>query len=146
MPHFQATVRSPWTAERTFEYLADLEHFAEWDPGTVKSERIPATRPGAPPEWDVTVRTFGRELTLRYEIVQYAAPRHLRAAAETKALLLVDDITVAPDGDGCIVTYDASLTLRGPLRLFDPLFAPGFRRTVEKGAAGLTSVLEGVRA
>lgn len=146
MPRYQATVRSPWSATQAFEYLADLEHFVEWDPGTVKSERLPATRPGAPPEWDVTVRTFGRELTLRYEIVQYAAPRHLKATAETSTLRLIDDITVAPDGDGCIVTYDASLTLRGPLRLLDPLFAPGFKRTVDKGAAGLTTVLEGVAA
>ncbi len=58
MPHVRAAVRSPWSAVHAFEYLADLEHFAEWDPGTVKSERIPATRPGAPPEWDVTVRTL----------------------------------------------------------------------------------------
>ena len=146
MPHFTAAVRSPWSAGRAFEYLADLEHFADWDPGTVKSERVPANRVGAPPAYDVTVRTFGRELTLRYEIVQYAAPRHLKAVAETRSLRLVDDITVEPDGDGSIVTYFATLTLRGPLRLLDPLFGPGFKRTVERGAAGLTTALEGVPA
>jgi hypothetical protein len=144
MPRNLATVRSPWTADRAFDYLADLEHFAEWDPGTVRSQRIPATDAGGPPAYDVTVRTFGREVTLRYEVVESDAPRHLRLVAESSVLQLVDEITVAPAGDGCIVTYAATLTLRGPLRLLEPLFAPGFRRTVARGGEGLTRALEGV--
>jgi hypothetical protein len=142
MPQFQATVRSPWTATRTFEYLADLEHFAEWDPGTVKSERVP-TDASEPPAYDVTVKTLGRRLTVRYEVVEAYAPRRLYLVAESSTLRLVDTITIAEADDGCLVTYDAALTLRGALRLLDPLFAPGFRRTVDRGAAGLASVLDG---
>lgn len=142
MPQFQATVRSPWTAARTFEYLADLEHFADWDPGTVKSERVP-TEASQPPAYDVTVKTFGRKLTVRYEVVEAYAPRRLYLVAETSTLRLVDTIAIAEAGDGCLVTYDASLTLKGVLRVLDPLFAPGFRRTVDRGAAGLAAVLDG---
>jgi hypothetical protein len=145
MPHFRASVRSPWSAEHAFDYLADLEHFAEWDPGTVKSERV-STEPTAKPAYDVTVKTFGREIVVRYVVEEADPPRRLHLVAETTTLRLVDDITVAPDGTGCIVTYDATLTLRGPLRLLDPLFAPGFKRTVDRGAAGLRTTLEGVPA
>ena len=145
MPHFRASVRSPWSARHAFEYLADLEHFEEWDPGTVKSERVP-TAPTEPPAYDVTVKTFGREIVVRYEVVDTDPHRCLHLVAETKTLRLVDDITIEPAGNGCIVTYDATLHLRGPLRVLGPLFAPGFKRTVDKGAAGLRTTLEGVAA
>ena len=125
-------------------FEADLEHFAEWDPGTVRVARV-ATDPGAPDAYDVTVRTFGREQTFRYEIVESEPSRRLVLVAETSMLRLADRITIAesPDG-GSVVTYEAELTLRGPLKLAGPLFAPGFRRTVERGAAGLRSALDGV--
>jgi hypothetical protein len=140
MPHFQASVRSPWPAARAYEYLADLEHFEEWDPGTVRAEQVAADA------YDVTVKTFGRELTLRYEVVDAEPPRHLRLVAETTTLRLVDEITIAEADTGCVVTYDATLTLRGPLRIIAPIFAPGFKRTVDRGAAGLGTALEGVLA
>ncbi len=140
MPRFQATVRSPWPASRAYLYLADLEHFAEWDPGTERAEQV---EPGA---YDVTVSTLGRSLTLRYEVKDADPPRRLVAGAQTKTLELVDDITIEEVPDGSIVTYDATLQLRGPLRVLGPLFAPGFRRTVERGATGLAQALEGVPA
>jgi hypothetical protein len=140
MPHFRKSVRCPWPADRAYDYLADLEHFEEWDPGTVRAVQV---RDDA---YDITVKTFGRELTLRYEVVDAEPPRQLRLVAETGTLHLVDEITISEADGGCVVTYDATLTLKGPLRLLDPLFAPGFKRTVEKGAAGLATALEGVPA
>lgn len=146
MPRAQAQIRSPWTSARAFAYLADLEHFAEWDPGTRRSEPVRSADPGALPAYDVTVSTGGRELTLRYEVAEHDPPRHLLLRAEHAMLRLVDEITVVDAGDGCVVTYAAALTLRGPLRLLDPFFARGFRRTVDRGAAGLRRALEGVPA
>jgi hypothetical protein len=140
MPHFQASVRCPWTADRAYDYLADLEHFEDWDPGTVRAEQV------APDAYDVTVKTFGREMTLRYEVVEAAPPRHLRLVAQTRTLRLVDEITIEDASAGCVVTYDATLTLKGPLAILSPLFAPGFKRTVDRGAAGLRTALEGVPA
>ena len=108
MPRFQATVRSPWPASRAYLYLVDLEHFAEWDPGTERAEQV---EPGA---YDVTVSTLGRSLTLRYEVKDADAPRRLVVGAETKTLELVDDITIEEVPDGSIVTYDATLRSSGP--------------------------------
>ncbi len=108
----------------------------------MKSERVP-TPASLPPAYDVTVKTFGRRLTVRYEVLEAYAPRRLYLVAENNTLRLVDTITIAEADDGCFVTYEASLALRGALRLLDPLFAPGFRRTVDRGAAGLAAVLDG---
>ena len=93
------------------------------------------------------MKTFGQEQAFSYEVVASDPTSRLELVAETSRLRLVDRITIAesPDG-GSVVTYDAELTLRGPLKLANPLFAPGFRRTVARGAAGLRTVLEGVTA
>ena len=143
MPRFQATVRSPWTAARTFAYLADLEHFAEWDPGTLQSERVP----------DPGVAAAG----LRRDRLDVRPPRSPSATRWSRrthpgACYLVAENSDAPTRrrrsrsprptTAASSPTTASLTLPGPLRLLDPLFAPGFRRTVDRGAAGLAAVLE----
>jgi hypothetical protein len=43
------------------------------------------------------------------------------------------------------VTYDARLTLNGPLALLDPLLGAAFRRIGDRATAGLCRVLQGSR-
>ena len=54
-------------------------------------------------------------------------------------------ITVEPEtrDGGCLVTYVADLSLKGVLRIGDPLLGLAFRRIGDRAAAGLRSVLEG---
>jgi len=147
MPQYRATVRSPWDATRAFEYMIDLEHFADWDPGVKHATRVAGTEPGAGAAFDVTVSSPGRDLTLRYETVDVDAPRQFTARAETSTLLSVDVITVVADpGGGCLVTYDAELSFKGVLRIGDPLLGLAFKRIGDRAAAGLRSALEGVAA
>jgi hypothetical protein len=84
-------------------------------------------------------------MTLRYDIVSYTAPTALTAFAETGLLSSRDTITVAPDGAGSIVTYDAVLKLKGPLGLADPLLRRSFDKIGDRAAAGLVAVLSGER-
>jgi len=42
-----------------------------------------------------------------------------------------------------VVTYDAILTLRGPLGLFDPLLRLAFGRIGDRAAAGMRKALRG---
>jgi carbon monoxide dehydrogenase subunit G len=146
MPHYRATVRSPWSPERAFEYLIDLEHFADWDPGVKRATRVSGTEPGIGAAFDVTVVSPGRDLIMRYETVEADAPRRFTVRAETSTLLSVDVITVDADAGGCVVTYDADLSLKGLLRLGDPLLGIAFRRIGDRAAAGLRQALEGVAA
>ena len=95
---YRTTVRSSWTAERAFEYLLDLEHFADWDPGVKRSD---ASRGYASPVWErrstSRCRRPRRDLTLRYETVAVDAPRRFEVRAETSTLRSVDVITVEPE-------------------------------------------------
>ena len=55
----------------------------------------------------------------------------------------IDTISATGDDDGSDVTYDATLELRGPLALLDPLLGLVFNRIGDKAAAGLIRVLDG---
>jgi hypothetical protein len=142
MIRYRACIRTPWSPARAFEYLEDLEHFADWDPSVTRARPVPDEERGSRPSYDITVSTFGREHTLRYEIVDATPPERLEIRAETSTLQSVDVIVVAPGPrGGAVVTYDAVLELRGLLRLARPLLAVAFRRNGDRAAAGLTDAL-----
>lgn len=146
MPHYTTSVRTPWSAARAFEYLSDLEHFADWDPGVKRSTKVEGTGPGLGSAYDVTVGGVGRDLTLRYETVAVDPPHRIEVRAETATLLSVDVMTFVDDAGGCVVTYDADLSLKGALRLANPVLGLAFGRIGDRAAAGLRRALDGAAA
>lgn len=147
MPQYTTSVRTPWDPARAFEYMANLENFDEWDPGTKRAKRVVGDAPGLGTAYDLVVRAAGRDMTLRYETTEFDAPRRLTAKADTGTLQSLDIITVepAPDG-GSIVTYDATLSLKGIAKLGTPLLALAFGRIGDAAAEGLRTALEGTEA
>ncbi len=147
MPHYRTVVDTPWSPERAFEYLSDLEHFAEWDPGVKRSVQVAGDGVTVGAAFDVTVGGVGRDMTLRYEIVAMDTPDRVEVRAGTGTLLSVDVMTFEPTGDGgCRVTYDADLLLKGALRVANPLLGVVFGRIGDRAAVGLRRVLEGTAA
>ncbi|HKY14633.1 MAG TPA: SRPBCC family protein [Microthrixaceae bacterium] len=146
MPHYRATVPTPWPAPRAFGYLCDLENFAEWDPGVKRSVSV-AGDGAVGSTFDVTVGGVGRDLTLRYEIVSLDPPGRAEVRAETATLLSVDVMTFEPAADGgCHVTYDADLSLKGAFRIGNPFLGVVFARIGDRAAAGLRRALQGEAA
>ena len=142
MARYVTTVRTQQSVTDAFAYMADLHHFAEWDPGVRKVTQVEGDGPGLDAVFDVTL-SGRRGTTLRYRTVEYAAPGGLLVVADTSMLRSTDRITVRADGDATAVTYDADLSLKGPLRLAGPLMALVFRRIGDRAAAGLCRVLDG---
>lgn len=145
MARYVVNVNTPLTPDEAFAYMADLRHFAEWDPGVRRVEQVAGDGGGADAAFDVDVSTPGRTITLRYEVVTYEPPATVVAVAKNSMLTSRDTITVRPEGAGSIVTYDAELTLNGLLRLADPALALAFKRIGDRAAAGLVSALQGSR-
>ena len=137
MAHYRATVRSPWSPQRVFDYMCDLEHFAEWDPNTKHAVRVVGDRPGPGAAYDLTVGGIGKDQVLRYETLEVDEPRRFVARAESSTLLSVDVITIEPDGEGSAVTYDADLSLKGAMRIASPILALMFKRLGDRALAGL---------
>ncbi len=86
-------------------------------------------------------------MTLRYEVVELDAPNRFTVCAETALLRSVDILTFDPTAaGGCIVTYDADLTLKGVLRVANPVLGVVFARIGDRAATGLRDVLDGTEA
>jgi carbon monoxide dehydrogenase subunit G len=143
MARYVTRVKTPLAAGDAFDYIADLTNFAEWDPGVRRSVQVDGDGTELGAAYDVTVAAVPRDLTLRYEVVEYDSPRTSLVVARSAMFTSTDRISVVPDGDGSIVTYDAELTLNGPLRLFDPVLRLAFGRIGDRAAAGLRRVLDG---
>lgn len=143
MARYRTQVRSPWPRREAFDYLADLAHFADWDPGITASRLVDGTPGTLGSTYDVTVKGPVGSTVMRYEIVSVDRPVRVEARSTTATLTSVDVMEFADDGDGCVVTYDADVRLRGVLGLADPLFGLIFRRIGDRAAAGLRERLDG---
>jgi carbon monoxide dehydrogenase subunit G len=146
MAKYVTTVRTPMSPEDAFAYMADLTNFEQWDPGVQKAGQVVGDGGGPDAEFDVTVDAPGGGLTLRYRTIAYDAPTSVTVKASSKLFTSLDRIDVAPDGDGSLVTYDAELTLNGPLKVFDLALKPMFNKIGGRANRGLITALDGEQA
>jgi hypothetical protein len=140
MAHYVTSAKTALSPDEAFSYMADVTRFVEWDPGVVRVRRVTGNGAGVGTSYDLTVQSIP-PMVMRYQVTEYEPPRRIVLVARTLFLSSFDEIRVEPSGSGSIVTYDARLTLNGPLGGFDPLLRPVFRRIGDRAAAGLKRVL-----
>jgi len=146
MARYVVHVRNPTSPAEAFAYMADLNNFAEWDPGVARVTQVDGDGPGPAVAFDVGVKLPGWTMTLRYDTVAYDEDATTMTAFAENALFTSEDtITVVPDGEGSIVTYDAELKLKGLLGLSDPVLGLTFNQIGDRAAAGLIGALAGER-
>jgi carbon monoxide dehydrogenase subunit G len=149
MARYTTSVRSSLPADEAFAFMADFRNAADWDPGVTGVRQVDGDGGGLGAAYEVTVRAPGGDRTMRYVTTAYEPPGWVVLVADGSTLRSEDRISVAPAGDGCVVTYDAELRLRGPLgllHLLDPALALAFRRVGDRAAAGLRRALGGTAA
>ena len=83
---------------------------------------------------------------LIYDTLEHDEPNRMVIDAVNARLRSYDIIEVAEHANGCEVTYDATVELRGPLAIFNPVFGLVFNRIGDKAAAGLVRALDGEKA
>ena len=142
MSRYRGTVVSERSAEETFDYLAEFSNAAEWDPGVAGAERLDDGPVGLGSAFRLDVRVGPRVTPLDYRVVTYERPHRVVLLGESATIRSEDTVTVVPrSGGGSILTYDADLTLLGPLAPFNPLLPRPFRRIGDRGLGGLRGVL-----
>ena len=142
MAVYKTTIRSTLSATEAFAYMADLRNLREWDPGTSEVERLQGD--GGEGSVYAVKLDFGTRPTLRYQIRHYDAPGELRFVAKTPFLVSDDRIKVrACATGGSLVTYEAELRFRGPLKALDRGLRWPFRRLGDRAAAGLRRSIGG---
>jgi len=138
MARFVDTVMtSVWSADDAFSYMGDARNFAEWDPGTKRVEQVRGQGGGPDAAFDVTAEVGSRGIVLHYEVTEWDPSRRVVLEAENTWMRLHDEIVIDRVADDTLITYDARITLRGPLKVFDGLLDKKFRTTGERAAAGL---------
>ena len=143
MAHYNASVVTPRPPEEVFAYLSDFSTTAEWDPGVVEAERLTEPPIGEGSEFRLLARFLGRETPLTYRVVEYDPPRAVTVRGENSTVVSLDRITFEPEGEGTRITYDAELSLKGPMKLADPLLGLAFKGVGDRALAGLRETLQG---
>lgn len=143
MAHYRTTVETQWPIEVAFDYLASFDNVAEWDPGVSEARRLSAEAPAGGARFEVIASFLGRRVPLIYETVELEPPNKVVLRAETTTVTSLDTLTFTRRGGLTEVTYDAELSLRGPLKLADPLLSLAFGRLGDRAREGLARRLGG---
>ncbi len=141
MARYTATVDTPRPPAQAFAYLSDFTTAAEWDPGTLESKRLGEGPIREGTEFRLVAAFLGRKTTLTYRIVEYQPPHAVTFRGENSTVVSLDRITFEPSDSGTRIVYDADLTLKGPLKLADPLLALAFNRVGDHALAGLRNTI-----
>lgn len=136
----ERTVAVAAPVEAVFAYLSDFTTTTEWDPGTVRTERVSGTGDVGTTYRNIS-RFAGRETELTYTVVERRPPRSITLRGENRTIVATDTITVEPAGTGSRVTYHAAFELRGVWKALQPFFRPAFRRLGDDAEAGLRASL-----
>lgn len=143
MPRYVVTVPSSRTPEDAFTYMADMRTFTDWDPGISRVTQVTGDGPGKGSVFEVGVRgVAGRDMIIRYDTVEFEAPRMVLLKGRNSLFTSVDRVTVEPAPEGCSVTYDAVLTFNGLLAPGNLLLGLAFNRIGDRAAKGLRRVLK----
>ncbi|HEY5638845.1 MAG TPA: SRPBCC family protein [Dehalococcoidia bacterium] len=137
MARYRVTIASPRTPEEVFDYMAKFSNVKVWDPTAVKAHAVDGAEPGQGTTYHVVVRWLGREIPLDYVTTEFKRPRRVVLRAENSSTISEDTITVEPADGGCEMTYEAHLTVKGAMRLLEPLFGLLLKRLGDNAADGL---------
>lgn len=141
MASYTAKVQTGWTRQEAFDYLADFSSVSDWDPNIPRAECVsgPPRQLGA--KFEVDFEAIGQNFTLTYETIEIEEPSKVVLRSDKTGISSLDTLTFEPSGDGTLVTYEAELTLSGPLKLADPVLQAGFDKAGAEAEGGLAKRL-----
>jgi hypothetical protein len=136
MPETTETATFDRPAPEVFAHLADFGRLAEWDPMFTSSRKLDDGPVGLGSRFEAIGSIAGREFELELEIVEYDEPGHVRFNGTGDGLSTMEDITVAPDGAGCEVTYHSAFET-DKSDLLDAASAPAFQVVGKRAIRGM---------
>ena len=142
MAHYLATVDSPRGPDDVFAYLSDFSTTQEWDPGVAEAERLDEGEIVVGSRVRLVADFMGRKTPLVYEVTAIDPPNLITLRGENGNVVSLDTMTFEPTASGGTrIVYDADLTLKGPMRIADPLLKLVFNRIGDHAVEGLRAEL-----
>jgi hypothetical protein len=136
----QRTVLTSAEPEKVFGYLSDFTNTTEWDPGTVRTDRVVGDG-GVGTTYRNVSRFLGRETELTYTVEEHAPPTTVALRGENATVVAHDRMEVRAAGAGSEVTYTATFEFRGAARFLAPLLRPALTRLGNDAERGLADAL-----
>lgn len=134
------TVTADVPLSAAFAFLSDFTTTMQWDPGTVRTERVLGD--GGVGTTYLNVSSFmGRQSELTYEVEALEPDRKFALRGENKTLVAHDVMTFAGDEHRTELTYEATFTFKGLARFVAPLLTPAFTKLGDDAERGLQSAL-----
>lgn len=124
-----------------FDYIADFESAAEWDPGVAHARRLDQGQLGVGSRYELGVRMGGRVVPMTYRITVFERPTRVVLEGEGSTVEALDDIRFVPAIEGTVVDYTADIRLRGWMRLIQPFVGGAMTKVGRDAAAGMTRTL-----
>ena len=123
MAVFRLEAQTNRSADEVFQYLANMENAAQWDPSISSVVRGDSGAVEVGSKFRVTLGFLGRSLVLDYRVAELVEGERVVLRAETKTFVSEDTVTVAKSDDGTTtVRYEAQLSGKGTFSALDPLF------------------------
>lgn len=141
MPQVSKTVHIARPPAEVFDYLANFENTAEWDPGVAEATKTSEGPVGLGSTFDLVAMFRGRPIPVRYEITVYEPASRVVLVGTNKQFTGTDDIGIAPDGDGTRVSWNADFQMEGFARLFQPFLGGVFEKLSAEAMEGLEQTL-----
>ncbi len=141
MARYQTTIESRLSQADAFDYMAEFSNAREWDPSVGEARRVDDGPLAVGSAFDLVARFAGKDVPLRYEVLEYDPPRRVVLEARRPGFVSRDTITVAEAAAGSTVHYDAALELSGWRRLVGPLFQRTFAGIGDRAAEGMRTAL-----
>ena len=141
MARYLTRIESALPQAEAFAYMADFANAPLWDPSVSEARPVGEPPVGTGSAFDLVARFGGRDVPLRYEVVEYDAPRRVVLEAQRPVFVSRDTITVEPAEEGSVVHYDATLAFGGVGRLFDPVMQRIFNRVGARATLGMQTAL-----
>jgi len=136
----QRTVETTASPAKVFAYLSDFTTTTEWDPGTVRTERVSGDG-GVGTTYHNTSKFMGRETELTYEVVEHRPDAKFALRGENSSVVAHDTMDIAPLGEGASVTYTADFEFKGLGKLIAPLLKPALKKLGDEAETGLRESL-----
>lgn len=137
MPVITKTVEADLPVKVAFEYVADFEHIAEWDPGVTAVRKTTDGPPSVGTEYDLDLKYGGSPISMTYRITEWDPPRRVVLEGDGDRTFAVDRISFAPSAQGTSVEYQADIRMKGIYRIAEPFLGRLFRRIGDGAVEGL---------
>ena len=127
--------------DAVFAYLSDFTTTTDWDPGTVRTERVSGDG-GVGTRYRNTSSFLGRQTRLDYLVTERVPGQRFALRGENATVVANDTMTFVGQNGSTTVTYRADFEFKGIARVLAPLLAPALKKLGDDAEKGMREALE----